>query len=176
MNSLDCPFRAKSIRFESDAPLDDIVVETDQDGWLLLQAKTKLSLSSSLTSEFGKTALQIVRQWHTGLAGKRARGWDRPLEIGHDRLIIAVGPGTSQTVTIDLAKTLSSLRAHATAPLPAKQRCVLTKLSATLKRVESRHRQEREQRRYGRNPAVYCGLRFDMAGPIAPPLSRRCDC
>ena len=34
------PFRAKSIRFESDAPLDDIVVETDQDGWLLLQAKT----------------------------------------------------------------------------------------------------------------------------------------
>jgi len=28
------PFKAKSIRFESDAPLDDIAVETDQDGWL----------------------------------------------------------------------------------------------------------------------------------------------
>ena len=32
------PFQVKSIRFESDAPLDDIVVETDQEGWLLLQA------------------------------------------------------------------------------------------------------------------------------------------
>jgi hypothetical protein len=104
------PFKAKSIRFESDAPLDDIAVETDQDGWLLVQAKTKLSLSQSLTSEFGKTAQQIVRQWHAGLVGTGARGWDRPLNVGRDRLIIAVGPGTSQTITTDLAKALAPSR------------------------------------------------------------------
>src|SRR3954452_15083678 len=79
------PFKVKSIRFESDAPLDDIAVETDQDGWLLVQAKTKLSLSQSLTSEFGKTTQQIVRQWHAGLVGTGARGWDRPLNVGRDR-------------------------------------------------------------------------------------------
>lgn len=127
------PFKAKSIRFESDAPLDDIAVETDQDGWLLVQAKTKLSLSQSLTSEFGKTAQQIVRQWHAGLVGTGARGWDRPLNVGRDRLIIAVGPGTSQTITTDLAKALASLRAQTTAPLPAKQRAIVRTLSSTLK-------------------------------------------
>jgi hypothetical protein len=127
------PFKVKSIRFESDAPLDDIAVETDQDGWLLVQAKTKLSLSQSLTSEFGKTTQQIVRQWHAGLVGTGARGWDRPLNVGRDRLIIAVGPGTSQTITTDLAKALASLRAQTTARLPAEQRAVLRTLSSTLK-------------------------------------------
>jgi hypothetical protein len=160
------PFKTKSIRFESDAPLDDIVVEIDQDGWLLVQAKTKLSLSSSLKSEFGRTALQIVRQWHAGLAGKRARGWDRPLDIGRDRLIIAVGPNTSQTITNDLAKALSSLRAHATAPLPAKQRAVLRTLSATLKAawkaVAGKNASDADIAAILPLIAV---MRFDMAGP-----------
>ena len=160
------PFKAKSIRFESDAPLDDIAVETDQDGWLLVQAKTKLSLSSSMASEFGKVAEQIVRQWHAGLAGKGARGWDRPLSLGRDRLIIAVGPGTSQTITIDLAKALSSLRAQATAPLPAKQRSVLRTLSASLKAAWKTV--------IGKNASdadiaailpLIAIMRFDMAGP-----------
>jgi len=160
------PFKPKSIRFESNAPLDDIVVETDQGGWLLVQAKTTLGLSSSLESEFGKTAEQIVRQWHAGLAGNGSRGWDRPLAIGHDRLIIAVGPSTPQTVTIDLAKTLSSLRAQAAAPLPAKQRSALSKLSVTLKRawkdVTGRAASDTDVARLLPFIAV---LRFDMAGP-----------
>jgi hypothetical protein len=160
------PFKAKSIRFESDAPLDDIAVETDQDGWLLVQAKTKLSLSSSMASEFGKVAEQIVRQWHAGLVGKGARGWDRPLSLGRDRLIIAVGPGISQTITIDLAKALSSLRAQATAPLPVKQRSVLRTFSASLKAAWKTV--------IGKNPndadiaailPLIAIMRFDMAGP-----------
>jgi energy-coupling factor transporter ATP-binding protein EcfA2 len=160
------PFKVKSIRFESDAPLDDIVVETDQDGWLLIQAKTKLSLSSSLTSEFGKTAEQIVRQWNAGLAGKGARSWDRPLNVGRDRLIIAVGPGTSQTITTDLAKALSSLRAQATAPLPAKQRAVLRTLSVALKAawkaVTGKNASDTDITAILPLIAV---MRFDMAGP-----------
>ena len=125
-----------------------------------------MSLSSSLTSEFGKTALQIVRQWHTGLAGKRARGWDRPLDIGRDRLIIAVGPHTSQTITDDLAKALSSLRAHATAPLPAKQRTALRTLSAALKAawkaVTGKNASNADMAAILPLIAV---MRFDMAGP-----------
>lgn len=160
------PFKVESIHFESDAPLDDIVVETDQDGWLLIQAKTKLSLSSSLTSEFGKTAQQIVRQWHAGLAGTGARGWDRPLNVGRDRLIIAVGPGTSQTITTDLAKALASLRAQTTAPLPTKQRAVLRTLSATLKAawkaVTGKNASDADIAAIRPLIAV---TRFDMAGP-----------
>jgi hypothetical protein len=160
------PFKVKSIRFESDAPLDDIVVETDQDGWLLVQAKTKLSLSQALTSEFGKTAEQIVRQWRVGLTGKGERGWDRPLNVGRDRLIIAVGPGTSQAITTDLAKALSSLRAQATAPLPAKQRAVLRTLSGALKAawkaVTGKNARDTDIAPILPLIAV---MRFDMAGP-----------
>ena len=128
------PYRVKSVRFESDAPLDDVVVETDQAGWLLVQAKTTLSLSSSATSDFGKTAGQIVRQWHAGLQGTGQRGWDRPLALDRDRLIVAVGPGTSQPIVSDLAKALASLRATASAPLTAGQRAALKILSDALKR------------------------------------------
>jgi hypothetical protein len=126
-------FKVKSVRFESDAPLDDVVVETDHDGWLFVQAKTSLDLSLSPKSEFLKTASQIIRQWHAGQAGDGSRSWDRPLNAERDRLIIAVGPGASQSISLDLAKALSSLRAGASAPLPAKQREALKKLSTALK-------------------------------------------
>lgn len=160
------PFKVKSIRFESDAPLDDVGVETDQDGWLLVQAKTTLSLSPSPTSEFGKTVHQIVRQWHAGLAGAGSRGWDRPLNVARDRLIIAVGPGTSQTIIMDLAKALASMRAQTTAPLPASQRTALRTLSSTLKAA---------WKKVAGNTAsdtdiaailpLIAVMRFDMAGP-----------
>jgi hypothetical protein len=129
------PFKVKILRFESDAPLDDIAIETDQNGWLLLQAKTALGLSTSLTSEFGKTVLQIVRQWHAGLQGSGRRGWDRPLSQDKDRLVIAVGPGASQTLTNDLAKALDSIRASASAPPPLKQRTALKQLTTLLKQA-----------------------------------------
>jgi len=160
------PFKIKSIRFESDAPLDDIVAETDQDGWLLVQAKTKLSLSQALMSEFGKTAEQVVRQWHAGLAGKGERGWDRPLNVGRDRLIIAVGPGTSQNITTDLAKALSSLRAQATAPLPAKQRAVLRTLSYALKAAwKAVTGKKANDTDIAALLPLIAVMRFDLAGP-----------
>jgi len=160
------PFKVKTIRFESDAPLDDIVIETDQGGWLLLQAKTKLSLSTSLTSEFGKTAVQIVRQWHAGLQGSSRRGWDRPLALDHDRLVIAVGPGTAQTLTIDLAKALASLRANATAPLPLKQRSALKALCGALKVAWKAVTGKAARDADIANILPFISvLRFDIAGP-----------
>lgn len=93
----------RSIRFETEAPLDDILVETDAAGWIFVQVKTSLSLSESLESEFGKTVAQIVRQWRACAAGDGKRGWDRSLANGRDRMLIAVGPGASGTVANDLA-------------------------------------------------------------------------
>jgi hypothetical protein len=52
-----------TIRMETEAPLDDALAMTSDGGIIAAQAKNSLSLSSSLTSEFGKTVEQIVRQW-----------------------------------------------------------------------------------------------------------------
>ncbi|MBR1201836.1 MULTISPECIES: hypothetical protein [unclassified Bradyrhizobium] len=72
----------RSIRFETETPLDDILVETSAGGWVFVQAKTSLSLSTRLDSELGKTAEQIVRQFQACASGTGERGWDRPFIPG----------------------------------------------------------------------------------------------
>ena len=57
--SLEVPLRAglslnvlsmlASLRFETEAPVDDILVETDNGGWIFVQAKTSLNLSRSIS-------------------------------------------------------------------------------------------------------------------------------
>jgi hypothetical protein len=122
--------RVRSIRFETEAPLDDILVETDASGWIFAQIKTALSLSESLDSEFGKTVEQIVRQWRTCVAGAAEHGWDRNLVPGRDQMLIAVGPNASGTITGDLAAALASLQAPSAAALPQAQQQALDKLRA----------------------------------------------
>jgi hypothetical protein len=100
-------------------------VETSEGGWLLVQAKNSLSLASSLNSELGKTVEQIVTQWHASSVESGERGWNRPLDVGRDRLVIAVGANVSGSVTNDLAKALASTRANHSGPLPTKQLEVL---------------------------------------------------
>jgi hypothetical protein len=124
--------RVRSIRFETEAPLDDILVETDAAGWIFVQAKTSLSLSGDLNSEFGKTVSQIARQARTCAIGNDERGWDRNLVDGRDKMLIAVGPNASGTITRDLATALSSLQAAAAAPLPQAQQDALDKMRALL--------------------------------------------
>jgi hypothetical protein len=122
--------RVRSIRFETEAPLDDILVETDASGWIYAQVKTALSLSENLNSEFGKTVEQIVRQWRTCAAGTGELGWDRNLVAGRDRMLIAVGSNASGTITGDLAGALASLQAPSAATPPQAQKQALDKLRA----------------------------------------------
>ncbi len=122
----------RSIRFETEAPLDDILVATNESSWIFVQAKTTLSLSDSLDSELGKTADQIVRQWLSCANGSGQHGWDRPLVFGRDRMVIAVGRQASGTVANDLAMALASTQVHSTAPLSQAQQNALQKLSALL--------------------------------------------
>jgi hypothetical protein len=120
--------RVRSIRFETEAPLDDILVETDASGWIFAQVKTTLSLSESLESEFGKTVEQIVRQWQTCFTGTGERRWDRNLIFGRDRMVIAVGPNASGTISRDLAAALASMQAPSAAALPQAQEQALDRL------------------------------------------------
>jgi len=127
--------RAKVIRLETEAPVDDILVETDNGGFLFLQAKTTTALASTLDSPLGKTVLQFVRQYLACARGEGRQGWDRPLSKDKDRLVLATGTGASKTVTQDLASALDAQRAAATAPLPADQQKALSTFQELLSRA-----------------------------------------
>ncbi|SDF59376.1 hypothetical protein SAMN05428966_117104 [Massilia sp. PDC64] len=94
------------LRFETEAPVDDLLVGTSNDGFIAIQAKTAASLSAEPRSPFGKTVEQFVRHWYTCLHGDGSLGWNRPLDPVKDRLVFAVGPQTSAPVRLDLPKAL----------------------------------------------------------------------
>ena len=93
------------IRFETEAPVDDILVCTSNDGYIAVQAKTKVSLSRDLTSPFGKTVSQFVRHWIACRDGDESRGWNRPLDPARDRLVLAVA-GAPEIVRVHLPAAL----------------------------------------------------------------------
>ena len=99
-----------AFRFETEAPVDDILIETSGPGWLFFQAKTNLQFGEQPASEMVKTVEQIVRQWKLCSEGDGSKRWNRPLDKDKDRFVIAVGPGTPQTVASDLSEALSRRR------------------------------------------------------------------
>lgn len=127
--------RVLSLRFETEAPVDDVLIETDKGGFIFGQAKTSVTLSNRPDSDLGKTAEQAVRLWLATANGQSKRGWDRPLQPDKDRLLLAIGQGSAATVSADLASALEAVRASATAPLTQAQRRALDVLVAHLKRA-----------------------------------------
>ncbi|WP_455154040.1 hypothetical protein [Cupriavidus campinensis] len=122
-----------SIRVETEAPVDDILVETAAGGLIFIQAKTTVDLGSGLASPLGKTVDQFVRQWMACSSGSAGRRWDRPLTPATDRLVLAVGPEASGTLTHDLAFALRAQRANGSAPLPARQQQALERFHDLLR-------------------------------------------
>lgn len=110
-----------SIRMETEAPLDDAFATTSDGGVITGQAKNTLSMSDNLTSEFGKTVDQIVRQWRLCRDGAGDLGWNRPLDQTKDRLMIAVGPGSPATTRVNLARGLEARRQPGAAVLTASE-------------------------------------------------------
>ncbi len=125
--------RIKELRFEAEAPLDDIMIATDADGYVFTQVKTSLTLAKKLDSELGKTAEQIVRQWIACSGGDGSLAWNRPVVAGRDSFLIAVGPGATGTVAKDLAQGLSRRRRKATdETTPADEKKALETFTALL--------------------------------------------
>jgi hypothetical protein len=135
-----------SIRVETEAPVDDLLIETTAGGFIFIQVKSSIEFESVSTSPFGKTVDQLVRQWMVCAAGSGERRWDRPLSGAIDRLVLAVGPASSATITRDLALALRASRTHASAPLPAAQAQALHRfmemLAATWRHVSGNAAQD----------------------------------
>lgn len=117
--------QATSLRFETEAPVDDILISLDTGGWAFIQGKNSLTNSASLTSELGKTCDEFARLWEAASAGSGARGWDRPLTAGLDVMVIAVGPTTSGTIKHHLARALDVARDGSSTTLSQDQKNAL---------------------------------------------------
>ncbi|MEP1521287.1 hypothetical protein [Ascidiaceihabitans sp.] len=98
--------RPSWMRFETEAPVDDILVATDAGGYVAFQAKTTVSLSTDQGSPFGKTVSQFVKHWLACRDGDGKQQWNRPLTTELDRLVLAVGTQTPGSIREDLASAL----------------------------------------------------------------------
>ncbi|MBB2157692.1 hypothetical protein HLH33_15465 [Gluconacetobacter diazotrophicus] len=94
------------VRFETEAPVDDLLVKTSDGGFVAIQAKTTVSLSDAVDSPLGKTIIQFVRHWHVSNQGDGSMEWNRPLDPARDRLVLAVSPQASAQVRDDLPAAL----------------------------------------------------------------------
>ena len=126
--------RLRSLRFETEAPVDDILVETDE-GWIFIQAKTSLTLSVTPKSELVKTVDQFVRQWHACSAGDGGLGWNRPLRPDRDRIVLVMGPDTSRSLSVDLAQGIAKLQKDSSAPLPKSKTSAVEKFNSLIEQA-----------------------------------------
>lgn len=94
------------VRFETEAPVDDLLIKTTDGGYVAVQAKTTASLSEDLGSPLGKTIAQFVRHWFVARQGDGSMEWNRPLDPARDRLVLAVSPQASVQVREDLPAAL----------------------------------------------------------------------
>lgn len=117
-----------ALRFETEAPVDDVLVELDTSGWVFVQGKNSLSSSESTDSELGKTCDEFIRLWELAAKGNGQHGWDRPLRAGSDALLIAVGAETSGTIKNDLAGALDKNRSGALATLTGPEKTILDRV------------------------------------------------
>jgi hypothetical protein len=102
--------KAVSIRCETEAPVDDVLLETSQGGFVFVQAKTSIDLSPQLSSGFGSAVQQAVRLWIACSEGKRGRRWDRPLDLTKDRILFAIGPTSAASISETLSVALQRYR------------------------------------------------------------------
>ena len=114
-DSLEIRGRVVAVRCESDLPVDDILVEVEDelcvDGYLSCQAKRTLSVSTLATSEFAKVGDQIARQYIANKTnGAAANGWDRPLRFERDAMLIVTTAESPRSLTVHLPRALKCIR------------------------------------------------------------------
>lgn len=87
---LDAGVTLTSVLLETAAPVDDILAETSHGGLCLINVKTNVPITGQPSSALDSVFEQFVRQWLQGKQAKGNRRWERPLDKGRDRLVLAV--------------------------------------------------------------------------------------
>lgn len=127
--------RPEWIRFETEAPVDDILVATSNEGFVAIQAKTTVSSSSDVRSPFGKTIEQFVRHWLACRDGDGSLEWNRPLDATKDRLVLAVSPRAPETIRVDLPSALELLRGPGNPTMTQKQQRALGDFKSCISQI-----------------------------------------
>ena len=123
------------MRFETEAQVDDILVATSEDGFVVIQAKNRVSLSPNLTSHFGQAVSQFVRHWLSCRNGDGTPPWNRPLDQTRDRLVLAVGANASSTRVGTLADSLRLISQPCGGALNAAQRDAFSKFASCVEQA-----------------------------------------
>lgn len=105
------PGHPRLVQLETLSGVDDVLVHTDL-GRVFFQVKTTLPLSA--TGALASVADQFVQQYQHVLHDPGAR----PLNAQWDRLVLAVGPYASASITENLREGLDRNRTHALTVMP----------------------------------------------------------
>lgn len=129
--SAGIPGNAAKLLFETQAAVDDILVETEN-GIVFIQAKRTLPFSDTVGSELESVVTQFVRQF---IAGATVASTTRRLSYTEDRLVLAVSDEVANTIKSDLREALDRYRTGAATGLPLAQKTALMKFHRLVKRV-----------------------------------------
>lgn len=102
------------ILFETPAPVDDVLVETNV-GEIYVQAKNSISLSDKPDSELASVAQQFVRQYCEKSGSQSTK---RSFLSAQDRLVLAVGEETPATIRDHLREALERNATNAATAFP----------------------------------------------------------
>lgn len=100
------------LRCETDQHVDDLLVGTSHGGHAFIQVKHTVTASRSTNSALASALEQFVRQFASyrgGAGGKNL--WERPLDPGLDRLVLATSSKSSAPVREHLPALLARVRA-----------------------------------------------------------------
>jgi len=102
------------VRFESQEPVDDLLVGTTDSSHCFGQAKRTISLSTATDSELASVTDQFVRQYLSSRNTSGPRPWARALNPTRDRLALITTSASPETIRINLAAVLDRARSLVT--------------------------------------------------------------
>lgn len=108
--SLPAAVRLLSIRCQTEAPIDDALIETSAKGFIFVQAKRSINLSVSEVSGLASVLDEFVRQYKACKDSEDGHTWARPLSPDHDRLVLVTSSRSSAKITEILPRLLRGLR------------------------------------------------------------------
>lgn len=107
---LPADVRLLSIRCQTEAPVDDVLIETSAKGFVFIQAKRSIDLSPSETSQLASVADEFIRQYKESADAQSGHSWSRPLDPDRDRLVLVTPSSSSSKITQILPKLLRAVR------------------------------------------------------------------